>query len=271
MTEENHIREELLKSIEETAWLLEQLKEAVADAKQVSVALYRNVQFDLTRRNSALVDHHNQIKHAIDLQQAGPPEPDYAHWARKHWTIYEAAALAAGREPESVHWDESIPLLEWLKYAVKDNRLDETMKPADFLDWFDSLGGDNFVPPKLRQAVVAHRATFSTATETKKVRIEGPNAEAEAEANIGAVKGSKKTAFEVTNVLLEYFMRSPETVPVNPDPQQPAVSYSDAQKLKGKLAVLINDPKTIQKHLDHAVRTVRQKREGVGQPPKRRK
>lgn len=268
MTEENHIREELLKSIEETAWLLEKLKEAVADAKQVSVALYRNVQSDLTRRNSALVNHHNQIKHATDLQQADAPEPDYAHWARKHWTIYEAAALAAGREPESVHWDESIPLLDWLKYAVKDNRLDETMKPADFLDWFDSLGGDSFVPPKLRQAVVAHRATLSTAAESRKTRIDEPDAEAEAEANIRAVTGPKKTAFEATNVLLEYFMRLPETVPIGPDPKRP-VSYSDACKLRLQLDSDYNrspvlDAKTIQKHLNHAVLTARKKK-GTGE------
>lgn len=270
MTEENLVREELLNSIKETAWLLERLKEAVADAKQVSVAQYRKAQFDLTRCQSALADHHSRIKNKIDFQEEAR-DPDYAHWARKHWTIYEAAALAGGRDPELVDWDEPTPLLEWLQSAVKDNRLDKAMKPADFLDWFDSLGDDSFVPPKLRQAVVLHRGTFFTANESRMMRTEEPSAEAEAEANIRAVKGSKKTAFEVTNVLLEYFMRSPDTVPVNPDPQEPPVSYSDAQALQGKLEVPIRDPKTIQKHLDHAVRTARQKKESAGKPLKHRK
>lgn len=270
MTEKTRVREELLKSIEETAWLLQELKKAVADAEQVSVALYRNVQFDLTRRSSALVDHQYRIKHAIDLQEADATEPDYAYWARKHWTIYEAAALAAARKPESVQWDEPTPLLEWLQSAVRENRLDEKMRPTDFLDWFDSLGGDSFVPPKLRQAVVAHRTIFTTGTGSRNLLAHEPDAdaEAEAEANIRAVTGPAKLAFEATNVLLEFFMRLPETVPIGSD-AGPPVSYSDACKVKEHLDSAygrspINDAKTIQKHLTHAVLTARRKRERIG-------
>jgi hypothetical protein len=257
VTEKDQIREELLKSIQHTATLLEKLKEAVVTAGQGNVALYRGVQLELRRLNSTLVDHHDRVKHAIDFEETHGRDPDYAYWARRHWTIFEAAALAAGREPESVHWDEPTHLLEWLEAAVKDGRLDEKIRPVDFLDWFDLLGGDNPLPPKLRRAVVVHRTTFFPDAEKRNLRAEDPGEEVQAQADIQAVKGSAKRAFEATNVLLEYFMNSSATVPINPDPEKLAVSFSDAQRLEPKLSVRIKDPKTIQKHLNEAVRTVR--------------
>lgn len=261
MTQKDKIREELLKSIQDTAALLEQLRKAVVAAGQVNLALYRRVQLDLTRLNSTLVNHHDRVKRAVDLEEAHGRDPDYTYWARRHWTIFEAAALAAGREPESVHWEEPTHLLEWLEAAVKDERLDEKIKPVDFLDWFDLLGDDNPLPPKLRQAVVAHRASFFPDDEKRTLRAEGHGAEVEAQANIQAVTGSAKTAFVMTNVLLEYFMSSSATVPINPDPMKTAVSFSEAKKLGPMLSVPIKDPKTIQKHLNEAVRTVRSLKE----------
>lgn len=264
MTEENLVREQLLKSIEETAWLLESLKEAVADAKRVNVALYRSVQFELTQRNAALVYYRRRVKSEVAFEEAAGAEPDYTDWARKHWTIYEATALASGRKPETVEWDELPSLLEWLATAVKDKRLNEPMKPQDFLDWFDSLEGDNLVPPKLRRAIVAHRLTFSGRAEPEELNERNE----EAEADIQAVRGSSKRAFESTQILLEYFMRSGETVHINPDPQRPPVSYSDADNLKSKLAIK-RDTKTVHTYLNLAVKTVRRiKSEGVARQPK---
>ncbi|MGJ5051648.1 hypothetical protein ACQR09_31595 [Bradyrhizobium oligotrophicum] len=263
VTEKEHIREGLLNSIDDTAALLGRLREAAAAAEKVNVAVYRSVQLELTLRNAALVEQHLRIKHAVDFAEAPAREPDYGYWARKHWTIDQAAALAAGREPSSVDWVEPTALLEMLKSAVKDKLLDEEMRPADFVDWFDQLGDDSFLPPKLRQAVVTHRTIFSKSVEKETPQINERDADTQVEADIQAVKGSKKTALEMTNVLLEYFMRSGATVAINPNPNEMAVSYKAAQDLQPELDVTIKDPKTIQKHLDHAVKTVRRLKAGA--------
>lgn len=90
---------------------------------------------------------------------------DFHHWAKSaFWTLDEAVALALGREPRAVRWNEISPLVAISEFAARFGRLRDLVRrsrlvgeltdpvaPAQFLEWASRLGIE--VPAELATAV----------------------------------------------------------------------------------------------------------------------
>ena len=110
MIEKENIRAGLLRSLDDGISLLKKVQSDVRAMNEVNIARGANLQLELVKQSSAITEHHLRMKSSSDfLEVSQGRSPDYEHWARLSWSVFDAAALAANRDPEEVDWKEPTP------------------------------------------------------------------------------------------------------------------------------------------------------------------
>ena len=274
--DKENMRNGLLSSLDDGIALLQTVQAGVTAMSDFDVGCSRKLQLELAKRNSAVTELYLRMKDSMAFVQTTEPRlPDWDHWSNVLWSIYDAVALAANREPaKEIDWDESPVFFQRLELAVHEGRLKPQFSAADFLQWFDRLGDENTVlPAGLRQAVAKSRYTSSdTGTGLLDSQRDGDHADIQS----SPVDGSPADELEPRErnslyLLLVHFMKTTTPAKITSRTGRSSiVRNSDAKRIEIDMQEVVKVD-TVKAHLDNALRFEWEfKKAAVGRQPKRK-
>jgi hypothetical protein len=169
------------------------------------------------------------------------------------WSVFDAAALAAGRDPEAVNWVEPTPLLQWLQSAVQSGHLKEPFSPPSFLQWFDQLGDESVVlPPGLRQAIANHECLNSGSKPSAGSSDIGSLTADKQDGRVSS--GAQTKVVRTLHRLLVYVMTSGTSIEITGS-VPPKLGGGEGKKIALNLKPPV-DIKTVETHINKALQTV---------------
>ena len=277
MPDNGNLRIQLAWALQETLPLLLRVKYQITTKQFLDRNLCEMLALELAKLPAAMLKAQSADDHQLnspnisadglrlDHQAIAARAPDYDHWARlSEWTVEQAVVLVADLDPEN--FQEIIEpggsrLYEWMQSALTSGQLERPISPSSFLRWFDLMGSDHaVVPPKLRQAIVRHKMLGSCGrgAENREIRpqsradvVTGDQATSEPPKDGQLGKKARNTL----QILLAHFVRASEAVVL--DEGKNPVSWSMAVKIAESL-IPPRDPKTVQNHLNAALKTADQ-------------